>query len=56
MPPVPAELQLKLDPALDISNIDRAQFDTAVLNVVINARDALPNIVRIIIETAKCGS
>ena len=52
MPPVPAELQLKLDPALDISNIDRAQFDTAVLNVVVNARDALPSGGRIIIETA----
>jgi signal transduction histidine kinase len=48
----PAELQLKLDPALDISNIDRAQFEAAVLNLVVNARDALPSGGRIIIETA----
>jgi signal transduction histidine kinase/ActR/RegA family two-component response regulator len=48
----PAELQLKLDPALDVSNIDRAQFEAAVLNLVVNARDALPSGGRIIIETA----
>ena len=48
----PAELQLKLNPALDISNIDRAQFEAAVLNLVVNARDALPSGGRIIIETA----
>jgi signal transduction histidine kinase/ActR/RegA family two-component response regulator len=48
----PAELQLKLDPALDTSNVDRAQFEAAVLNLVVNARDALPRGGRIIIETA----
>src|SRR6266566_8422992 len=37
----PIELRLKLDPALDRSNIDRAQFEAAVLNLVVNARDAL---------------
>src|SRR5712672_287357 len=48
----PAELQLKLDPTLDTSNVDRAQFEAAVLNLVVNARDALPTGGRIIIETA----
>jgi signal transduction histidine kinase len=48
----PGELQLKLDPGLDPSNIDRAQFEAAVLNLVVNARDALPKGGRITIETA----
>jgi two-component system NtrC family sensor kinase len=48
----PAELQLKLDPTLDTGNVDRAQFEAAVLNLVVNARDALPRGGRIIIETA----
>jgi signal transduction histidine kinase/ActR/RegA family two-component response regulator len=47
----PIELQLKLDPALDPSQIDRAQFEAAVLNLVVNARDALPKGGRITIET-----
>jgi signal transduction histidine kinase len=47
----PAELQLKLDPALEPSRIDRAQFEAAVLNLVVNARDALPEGGRITIET-----
>jgi signal transduction histidine kinase/ActR/RegA family two-component response regulator len=48
----PVELQLKLDPGLDPSNIDRAQFEAAILNLVVNARDALPKGGRIRIETA----
>ncbi|TMK24101.1 MAG: hybrid sensor histidine kinase/response regulator, partial [Alphaproteobacteria bacterium] len=48
----PIELRLKLDPALDRSNIDRAQFEAAVLNLVVNARDALPKGGRITISTA----
>jgi signal transduction histidine kinase len=47
----PAELQLKLDPALEPSRIDRAQFEAALLNLVVNARDALPEGGRITIET-----
>jgi signal transduction histidine kinase len=45
------ELRLKLDPGLDPSNVDRAQFEAAILNLVVNARDALPKGGRIIIET-----
>ncbi len=48
----PIELRLKLDPALDRSKIDRAQFEAAVLNLVVNARDALPKGGRITIGTA----
>jgi two-component system, NtrC family, sensor kinase len=48
----PIELRLKLDPALDRSNIDRAQFEAAILNLVVNARDALPKGGRITISTA----
>jgi len=45
------DLQLQLDAALDPSRIDRAQFEAAVLNLMVNARDALPNGGRVIIET-----
>src|SRR5258705_11779879 len=45
------ELRLKLDPGLDPSNVDRAQFEAAILNLVVNARDALPKGGRIIIAT-----
>jgi two-component system, NtrC family, sensor kinase len=48
----PIQLRLKLDPALNRSNIDRAQFEAAILNLVVNARDALPKGGRIIIKTA----
>jgi len=47
----PVDFQLKLDPALDPSRIDRAQFEAAILNLVVNARDALPEGGRITIET-----
>jgi len=46
------ELRLKLDPALDRTNLDRAQFEAAILNLVVNARDALPKGGRITIETS----
>jgi signal transduction histidine kinase/ActR/RegA family two-component response regulator len=48
----PIRLRLQLDPALNHSNIDRAQFEAAILNLVVNARDALPKGGRIIIKTA----
>jgi two-component system, NtrC family, sensor kinase len=45
------DLQLQLDAALDPSRIDRAQFEAALLNLMVNARDALPNGGRVVIET-----
>ena len=36
------DLQLQLDAALDPSRVDRAQFEAALLNLMVNARDALP--------------
>src|SRR5579884_3605456 len=35
------DIRLQLDPALDPSRVDRSQFEAAVLNLVVNARDAL---------------
>ena len=45
------DLQLQLDAALDPSRVDRAQFEAALLNLMVNARDAVPNGGRITIET-----
>jgi len=36
-------LRLELDPAVDPIRIDPAQFESAVLNLVVNARDAMPD-------------
>lgn len=44
-------LQLQLDAALGPSRVDRAQFEAALLNLMVNARDALPNGGRVIMET-----
>ncbi|MBV8777012.1 MAG: response regulator [Alphaproteobacteria bacterium] len=46
------EVQLKLDPGLDPSHVDQVQYEAAVLNLVVNARDALIDRGRIVIETA----
>jgi signal transduction histidine kinase/CheY-like chemotaxis protein len=45
------DLQLQLDAALDPSQIDPAQLEAALLNLMVNARDALPNGGRVVIET-----
>jgi PAS domain S-box-containing protein len=36
-------LRFDLDPAVDPVRVDPAQFEAAVLNLVVNARDAMPN-------------
>jgi signal transduction histidine kinase/ActR/RegA family two-component response regulator len=45
------DVQLNLDPGLDPSRVDQVQFEAAVLNLVVNARDALTNGGGIVIET-----
>jgi signal transduction histidine kinase len=45
------EIQLNLDPGLDPAHVDQVQFEAALLNLVVNARDALADGGPIIIET-----
>jgi signal transduction histidine kinase len=47
-------LDLHLEPALGNVKIDQAQAQQILLNLVLNARDALPNGGRISIETSNC--
>jgi signal transduction histidine kinase len=49
------ELDLHLDPGLGAVKIDQAQAQQILLNLVLNARDALPDGGRITIETSNCG-
>ncbi len=48
------ELDLRLDPDLGLVNIDPVQAQEVLLNLVLNARDALPNGGRITVETSNC--
>lgn len=45
-------LELRLDPELGVVKIDQAQAQQILLNLVLNARDALPNGGRITVETS----
>ncbi|HXA22136.1 MAG TPA: response regulator [Acetobacteraceae bacterium] len=45
------ELVTRLDPDLSPSHLDPAQFESAILNLVMNARDAISDVGRIVIET-----
>jgi two-component system NtrC family sensor kinase len=45
------QVQTILSPTLDPCRIDRAQFEAAILNLVVNARDAMHGVGRITIET-----
>jgi PAS domain S-box-containing protein len=44
------DTQISADPDLWLANIDRSFFENAMLNLCINARDAMPNGGRLIIE------
>jgi two-component system cell cycle sensor histidine kinase/response regulator CckA len=46
--------ELNLDPELGVVTIDQAQAQQILLNLVLNARDALPNGGRITVETSNC--
>jgi len=48
------ELDLRLDPELGVVKIDQMQAQQILLNLVLNARDALPEGGRITIETSNC--
>jgi PAS domain S-box-containing protein len=41
--PEPIALEMTLAPLLLAANIDSAKFETALLNLIVNARDAMPN-------------
>ncbi len=47
------EIDVVLDPNICIVEIDAGELDTALLNLVVNARDAMPNGGKLIIETSR---
>jgi two-component system cell cycle sensor histidine kinase/response regulator CckA len=47
-------LDLRLDPELGVVRIDQTQVQQILLNLVLNARDALPGGGRIAVETSNC--
>jgi signal transduction histidine kinase/ActR/RegA family two-component response regulator len=51
--PEPIELEMVLNPRPLSANIDSAQFETALLNLIVNARDAMPEGGRVRISTGR---
>jgi signal transduction histidine kinase len=49
------ELALHLDSGLGLVEMDWAQAEQILLNLILNARDALPEGGRIVVETSKCN-
>jgi signal transduction histidine kinase len=47
-------LEFRLDPDLGLLKIDQAQAQQIILNLILNARDAMPNGGRIVVETSNC--
>jgi len=47
-------LELRLDPELGAVKVDQTQIQQILLNLVLNARDALPDGGRITVETSNC--
>ena len=48
------QLELRLDPELKLVRLDSTQAQQILLNLVLNARDAMPSGGQIIIQTANC--
>jgi len=48
------EISLDLDPALARVKVDPSQIELALVNLSVNARDAMPDGGRLVIETANC--
>ncbi|MHC4338983.1 MAG: ATP-binding protein [Planctomycetota bacterium] len=53
--PSAVEIRLDIDPALPVIRADAAQLEQALINLGINARDAMPRGGRLLIETARRG-